>query len=160
MEAESGRMKTQLRYYFLIYAFVMVLTACQEAINHDAGLAGKRAVEFARLAFVRQDDEKAYALLSDSAKRYVPLQKFKETLSRVRPHVRPSTVTATEYEPMPGEKAIYISIVVGENPDEQSEYTATMEGSSSTDYRVAKIIRGASYLPSSSEKKRFSPPIT
>jgi len=44
-------MKTQWRYYFLTYAFVMVLTACQE------GLAGKRAVEFAQVAFVRQDKE-------------------------------------------------------------------------------------------------------
>jgi hypothetical protein len=33
----------------------MVLTACQQAINHDAGLAGKRAAEFAQVAFVRQD---------------------------------------------------------------------------------------------------------
>jgi hypothetical protein len=63
MEAESGRMKTQLRYYFLTYDCVIVLTACQKAINHDAGLAGKRAVEFAQLAFVRQDKEISLVLL-------------------------------------------------------------------------------------------------
>jgi hypothetical protein len=56
-------MKTQLRYYFLTYAFVKVLTACQEAINHDAGLAGKRAVEFAQVALVRQDKEIPIILL-------------------------------------------------------------------------------------------------
>jgi len=152
-------MKLPLGFYFSIFG-LMGLTACQKSIDHDAVLAGRRAVEFARVAFVRQDDEKAYALLSDSAKRYVPLQKFKETLSRLRPRGRPSKVMATEYEPMPGEKAIYISIVIGENPDEQVEYTVTMEGTPSTDYRVSKITRGASYLPSTSEKKRFTPPVT
>jgi hypothetical protein len=151
-------MKPSLRYYFRIFALI-TLTSCQKPIDHDAALAGKRAVEFVRIAFVRQDDEKAYELLSDSAKGYVPLRNFKETLSRIRPNGRPSKVTATEYEPMPGEKAIYVFIVLGENPDQQSEYTVTMEGTASTGYRVSKITRGVSYIPSTSEKKRFSQPI-
>ena len=151
-------MKPPLRHYFWIFVLIFV-TSCQNSVDHDAVLAGKRAVEFARAAFVLQDDAGAYALLADNAKAYVPLAKFKETLARLRPSGRPSKVTATEYEPMPGEKAIYIYIVVGQNPDQQSEYTVTMEGSASTDYRVSKITRGLSYIPSTTEKKRFSPPL-
>jgi len=152
-------MKASFRYYFCI-SILMAMTSCQNSIDHNPVLAGQKAVEFVRTAFVRQNDEDAYTLLSDSTKRYVPLDKFKETLSRLRPSTRPSKVTATEYEPMPGEKAIYIYIVVGENPDQQSEYTVTMEGTASTDYRVSKITRGLSYIPSTTEKKRFSPPIS
>src|SRR5215470_11651847 len=63
-------------------------------IDHDPVLAGKKAVEFVRLAFVRQNDENAYALLSDNTRRNVPLDKFKETLSRLRPSTRPSKITA------------------------------------------------------------------
>jgi len=152
-------MKPYFQYYFWIFVLT-VMPSCSKPVDHDPVLAGQKAVEFVRAAFVRQDDENAYALLSDSTKRYVPLNKFKETLSRLRPGARPSKVTATEYEPMPGEKAVYVYIVVGGNPDQQSEYTVTMEGTASTDYRVSKITRGLSYIPSTTEKKKFSPPIS
>jgi hypothetical protein len=137
----------------------MILMSCQESVKHDETLAGKRAVEFAQVAFVKQDVEKAYALLSDGAKSYVPLEKFKETLSRMHPSLHPASLTATEYEPMPGEKAIYIYIT-GETSGEQLQYTLTMLGTAATDYKVSRFIRGnSSYLPSTAEKKRFSKPI-
>lgn len=139
---------------------LIAVASCQKPIDHNPALAAQKAVEFVRVAFVRQDDAAAYELLSNATRRYVPLDKFKETLSRLRPSNRPSKITATEYEPMPGEKAIYIYIVVGANPDQQSEYTVTMEGTASTDYRVSKITHGLSYLPSTSEKKRFNPPVS
>ena len=134
--------------------------ACTNPIEHDPALAAKRAVEFARAAFIRQDADGAYALLSDSMRRYVPLAKFKETISRLHPNGRPSKIEAVEYEPMPGEKAMYIYLV-GQDSGEQFEYTVTLEGTAATDYRVSKFTRGArSYLPSSSEKKKFPAPIT
>jgi len=157
--AESDKTKPPLRYYLLIFACIIGCIACGEPINHDAALAGKRAVEFAKIAFVRQDAEKAYALLSSNTKRYVPFEKFKETLSRLHPSGHPSKVSAIEYEPMPGEKAIYIYIT-GEDTSGPFDYTLTMEGTASTDYRVSKFTRGVSYLPSTTEKKRFSQPIT
>jgi hypothetical protein len=149
-----------MRHPFLLLAVIAEIVGCADAIKHDEVLAGKRAVEFAEVAFVRQDVEKAYALLSGSAKAYVPLDKFRETLMRLRPSGRPTSVIATEYEPMPGEKAIYIYTVV-KNSDAETQYTVTMEGTAATGYRVSKITRGsASYLPSTAEKKRFANPIT
>ena len=148
------------RYYFLALIFLVELFACTKSIDHYPALAAKRAVEFARVAFIRQDTDGAYALLSNSMRRYVPLEKFKETVSRLHPNGRPSKIEAVEYEPMPGEKAMYIYLV-GHDSGEQFEYTVTLEGTAATDYRVSKFTRGArSYVPSSSEKKKFNAPIT
>jgi len=148
------------RYYFLALIFLAEFFACTNPIEHDPTLAAKRAVEFARIAFVRQDADGAYALLSDSMRRYVPLAKFKETISRLHPNGRPSKIEAVEYEPMPGEKAMYIYLT-GQDSGEQFEYTVTLEGTAATDYRVSKFTRGArSYVPSTSDKKKFSTPIS
>jgi hypothetical protein len=147
-------------YNFLVVLCVTSFLSCAQSVKHDPELAARRAVEFARVALVQQNVDKAYELLSPSTKGYVPREKFKETLSRLNPSGRPSRIMATEYEPMAGEKAIYIYIV-GQDAGEQFEYTVTMEGTASTDYRVSKITRGASsYLPSTAEKKRFPQPIT
>jgi hypothetical protein len=133
---------------------------CTKPVKHDAVLAGKRAVEFAEIAFVKQDAERSYQLLSDATKRYVPLDKFKETLARLNPSGHPKKITAIEYEPMPGEKAIYIYLI-GKNSGEEFAYTLTMVGTAATDYKVSKVTRGtSSYLPSTVEKKRFNNPIT
>jgi hypothetical protein len=135
------------------------ILGCTKPIEHDQALAAKRAVEFAEVSFVKQDLEKGYGLLSDSARRYVPLDKFKETVSRLNPSGRATNVTATEYEPMPGEKAIYIYLNL-KNSEGQVAYTITMEGTAGTDYRVSKIIRAdSSFLPSTKDRKRFSNPI-
>ena len=156
----SARRKFQQQSHSLFVAFIAGLIACVPSIKHNPELAGKRAVEFAQVALVRQDSEKAYLLLSDETKGYVPLAKFKETLVRLYPGVRPIRVKATDYEPMPGEKAIYIYITA-ETAGEQSDYTLTMDGSAATDYKVSKITRGSSsYLPATSEKKKFNEPIT
>jgi hypothetical protein len=133
---------------------------CTRPIEHDEALAAKRALEFAEVSFVKQDLEKGYGLLSDAARRYVPLEKFKETVSRLNPSGQATNVTATEYEPMPGEKAIYIYVNL-KNSGGQVAFTITMEGAAATDYRVSKIIRAdSSFLPSTKDRKRFSQPIT
>ena len=148
-----------MRYPVLALGWVMTLMSCAESVKHDEFLAGKRAVEFAQVAFVKRDVERAYALLSDGAKSYVPFEKFKDTLLRMHPSLHPTSVTATEYEPMPGEKALYIYIT-GETSGEPLQYTLTMLGTAATDYKVSRFIRGnSSYLPSTPEKKKFSKPI-
>ncbi|HEY7165087.1 MAG TPA: hypothetical protein VIB79_11025 [Candidatus Binatia bacterium] len=147
--------------YTVLLLLLVASAACGKAIEHDPTLAARRAVEFARAAFVRGDVDSAYALLAPSARGYVPLEKFKETLSRLHPSGRPSRVSAIEYEPMPGEKGIYIYLL-GRDSGEEFEYTVTLEGTASTDYRVTKFTRGhpiTSLVPSSSEKKRFPTPI-
>ena len=143
-----------MRYHFFLLAFVVGLMGCAESINHDEVLAGRRAVEFAQVAFVKHDIENGHALLSDSTKRRVSLEKFKEVLSRLHPKAFPTSVTASEYEPMLGEKAIYIYLV-GENSGEHFSYRLTMEGTATTGYRVLSLDRGSGLYRPSNRKQTF-----
>ena len=143
-----------MRHHFFPLAFVMALTGCAESIDHDAVSAARRAEEFAQVAFVKHDIEKGYALLSESTRRYVSLEQFKEVLSRLHPQAFPISVTASEYEPMPGEKAMYI-FLTGKNSGERFYYRLTMEGTATTGYRVLSLDRGSGPYSQSSRKEKL-----
>jgi hypothetical protein len=143
------------KYYFYPIMFAVALMGCMDTINHDASSAGKKAEEFAQVAFVKQDVENGYGLLADGTKRYVSREQFKAVLSKLHPKGFPKTVTALEYEPMPGEKAIYI-FLIGENSGEHFYYRLTMEGTGTTGYKVLRLDRAAQPYSPSNEKKSFS----
>jgi hypothetical protein len=126
----------------LLFAAAALLFACAQSVEHDPKTAAKRAEEFAQAVFVRQDFERGYGMLSDSGKRYVSPEKFKETVTKSHPKKYPSRIAATEYEPMAGEKAIYIYLT-GENAGEQFNYTLTLDGTAATDYKVTRFSRSA-----------------
>jgi hypothetical protein len=107
--------------FFFVLGLVLGLVGRAGKTAHDEALAAKRAVEFAEAIFVQNDIEKGYGLLSAGARRYVPIEKFKETLTRMHPKGYPTSVTAIEFEPMPGgEEAIYI-FLTGDGPGERFE---------------------------------------
>jgi hypothetical protein len=141
------------RLYLLILA--LFLMGCIESIDHDAAVAGKKAEEFAQVVFVKQDVENGYALLADGAKRYVSREQFKKVLAKLHPGAYPKNVKATEYEPMPGEKAIYI-FLLGDNSGERFYYRLTLEGTAKTPYKVLRLDRAGEPYPPSSEKKRLN----
>jgi hypothetical protein len=114
--------------------------ACSEPIRHDDQLARQRALEFAEVALVRHDFEKGYALLSPEAKLHVPAEKFRETLSRLHQDGYPTKITATGYKPMFNEKAIYVYLS-GEAAGKHFQYTITLEGTATSDYRVSIVTR-------------------
>jgi len=129
---------------FFVLGSILGLLGCAGKAAHDEALAAKRAVEFAETVFVQNDIEKGYRLLSDGARRHVPLEKFKETVTRMHPKGYPTSVTAREFEPMPGgEKAIYI-FLIGEGSGDRFDYKLTLEGSPATDYRVTHLEPGTS----------------
>jgi hypothetical protein len=138
--------------YSLILA--VVLLGCIESIDHDAAMAAKKAEEFAQIALVKQDIENGYALLADGTKRYVSREQFKDVLAKLHPRAYPENVTASEYEPMPGEKAIYI-FLIGDNSGERFYYRLTLEGTATTPYRVLRLDRAGEPYPPSSKKKRL-----
>ncbi|TMA10247.1 MAG: hypothetical protein E6J89_10820 [Deltaproteobacteria bacterium] len=143
-----------MRYRFLALALVMGSMGCKGSVDHDEISAAKSAVEFADVAFVQRDFERGYALLSDSGKRYVSPEKFKETLSRLHPKAFPVSVTASEYEPMRGEKAMHLYLT-GENSGERFYYRLTMEGAATTGYRVARFYRESNPYPGASLRQRL-----
>src|SRR5919197_5448540 len=110
-----------MRYRLLALALVIASMGCKGSVNHDEISAAKSAIEFAEAAFVKHDFDHSYALLSDSGKRYVSHETFKETLARLHPKAFPVSVTASEFEPMPGEKAMHIYLT-GENSGERFYY--------------------------------------
>jgi hypothetical protein len=85
------------------------------------------------------------------------LEKFKETMTRLHPRGFPTSVTAKEYQPMPGENALWIYLS-GQNPEDQFNYRLTMEATASGDYKVLTFDSGVvgRMFSSSSEKKVFS----
>ncbi len=122
---------------------LLMLFGCGENIQHDTELAARRAVEFAELAFVRQNLEKSHLLLADSARSYVPLDKFRETIVKSHPSGYPTRVTAVRSEPVKGEKAVYV-LVRGEASSGNFQYSLTLTGTAASDYRVTIFHGGRS----------------
>ncbi|HXV84274.1 MAG TPA: hypothetical protein VEG60_30865 [Candidatus Binatia bacterium] len=146
--------RTWLRYQLCSLIFALYFMGCIESVDHDAAAAGKKAEEFARITFVKQDIETGYALLADGTKRYVSRDQFRAVVSKLHPRGFPKTVTALEYEPMPGEKAIFV-FLTGNHSGEHFYYRLTMEGTASTGYKVLRLDRASQPYPSANEKKRF-----
>ena len=138
---------------------VLGLTGCAESTKQNENLAAQRAIEFARIVLVNKDFDQGYELLSDGGKRHISLAKFQETMIRLHPGGFPSTVTAKEYQPMPGENALWIYLN-GQNPE--THYRLTMEATASGDYKVLTIDSGAvgRMFSSGSEKKELSQPFS
>jgi hypothetical protein len=132
-----------IRRRLLIIGLVTIaLASCAGTVKHDETLAAKRAIEFAQFVFIDKNFAKGYELLSDGGKRHLSLEKFTETLTRMHPRSFPTKVTATEFQPMPGEKAIWIYLA-GQKAEDQFQYRLTMEATETGDYRVLTFDTGA-----------------
>jgi hypothetical protein len=125
-------------------------------MKHDENLAARRAIEFAQAAFIDKNFEKAYDMLSEEGKRHLPLAKFKETVMRIHERGFPTKVTAREFQPMPGENAIWIYLV-GQNSEDRFDYRFTMEADGHGDYKVLAFDSGGvgRIFSPLSEKKQF-----
>ena len=134
---------------------VMWLTGCAKSIKQDENLAAQRAIEFAGIVLVEKNFDRGYELLSGKGKRHISPAKFKETMARLHPGGFPTSVTAKEYQPMPGENALWIYLE-GQNPE--VHYRLTMEATASGDYKVLTLDNGAvgRMFSSGSDKKQFS----
>jgi hypothetical protein len=127
------------------------MVSCVNVIVHDQNSAAKAATEFARTAFVDRDFTKAHGLLASRSKTYIPLDKLSETITRMHPKSFPSHVTATEYEPMPGQRGMTI-YVKGEGEGEEFFYRLVMDGDSTSGYQVTGLFRGNGPNPSTNKR--------
>ena len=156
-----NRNRPMFRALTMSLVAVVWLTGCAESTKQDENLAAQRAIEFAQIVLVNKNFEQGYQLLSDGGKRHISLAKFKETMTRLHPRGFPTSVTAKEYQPMPGENALWIYLS-GQNPEDQFNYRLTMEATPSGDYKVLTLDSGivGRMFSSSSEKKVFSKAIS
>ncbi|HYA27710.1 MAG TPA: hypothetical protein VEI95_02760 [Acidobacteriota bacterium] len=159
---KNVRMLHQLLPAFgLTIALATLAGSCAKTIKHDENLAAKRAIEFAQVVLVDKNFDKGYELLADGGKRHISPDKFKETVTRLHPRGFPTKVTAKEYQPMPGENAIWIYLV-GQNSEDQFQYRLTMEATDTGDYKVLTLDSGVvgRFFSSASEKRSFTNPIS
>jgi hypothetical protein len=139
------------------FALVFLMSCTMTPISHDEEMAAKSAVEFAKVALIEHDSQNGYSLLSESAKKAISFEKYSQALAQVHPSSYPKSLTADEFEPMPGQKSIYI-YVHGENGSEKFYYRFTMEGTARTGYKVLGIYRGdGPYSPSKRIQKLKTP---
>jgi hypothetical protein len=118
------------------------MTACSGVVlSHDEDAAAKSALDFARVAFIDHDARTAYPLISEEARKNVPPEQFSEILAKQHPAGYPATITASQFEPIPGQKALSI-ILVGENATEKFYYRLIMVGTAPTGYTVGGFLRG------------------
>jgi hypothetical protein len=124
--------------------FAMILpiwfTGCSGPIEHNKELAEKRAIEFAELVFVRHDFDKGYEQMSGKAKAYIPLDIFKDAMSRLHPDGYPRTVRANGYQEAAEQNKVYV-VVKGNNAGREFDYLLTLLGTAQTDYKVTIIKR-------------------
>ena len=139
------------RYVVVAITSFFMLASCINVIAHDQKAAAKAATEFARTAFVVQDYAKAHGLMASRSQSYIPLDKLTQTIAKMHPKGYPTHVTATEYEPMPGQRAMNI-FVKGEGGGEEFFYRLVMEGDVTTGYRVSGLYRGNGPNPSANKR--------
>ncbi len=144
-----------------IFCLLALIPGCAGTAKHDPQLAAKRAIEFAQVTFVNKNFDQGYDLLAPGGKRYISREKFIETVTRVHPRGFPTKVTAREYQPMPGENALWIYLV-GQNSEEQFQYRFTMEATGNGDYQVLTFDSGVigRFFAPTSERKPFTKAIS
>ncbi|HEY7716577.1 MAG TPA: hypothetical protein VIE90_18835 [Candidatus Binatia bacterium] len=156
----SKTLPTSLRLTCWITAVLTIaVVSCAESVKHDEVAAAKTALDFARTVFLEKNPQKGYEMLSQGGKRHVPLDKFRQTIAAMHPRNYPTKVTALEFEPMAGEKAIYV-FLTGRNEDQQFSYRVTLEGTAATGYKVLKVDQGMSFPTLTNQKQAFKPPLS
>ena len=134
---------------FLTVLLLAALPACTfHASKQNPEVAAASAVEFAKAAFMERNIDKAYGLLDPEFQAYAPKEKFVEVITAMNTPASPTVVTATEFEPIPGQEGMNIYLT-GENGAEKFYYRIPMKGSEEEGYKAAGVFRGQGpYTPS------------
>jgi hypothetical protein len=123
---------------FLLLMACSIATAC--VIRHDEDAAAKKALEFVKVAFIGHDVKASYPLLHKELQKKLSAEKYEEFITKMHPGGYPTTITATHYEPVLGQKGITIGLV-GENSVDKFYYRLIMHGTASKGYITGGIYR-------------------
>ncbi|MDX6446721.1 MAG: hypothetical protein QOH71_3795 [Blastocatellia bacterium] len=122
--------------------------SCVKAINHNQDMAAIEAVEFARIAIINRDYQRARSRLALNALNATSVAKLESVLEKMNTISWPRSIKAVRYEPLPGQKAMRIYLD-GKSASEDFFYLFVMEGDAETGYRVSDIFRLKNSIPSS-----------
>lgn len=127
----------------------VMLSSCLYYINHNEDMAAVESVKFAKAAFVEQNFVKAHGMLPKETDAKFTSDSLKDMVTKMHPNSYPKTITAIEFERLPGKKAMLIYLY-GENEEEKFYYRLTMAGTSDSGYKVYELYRKMEpYSPSS-----------
>jgi hypothetical protein len=112
-----------------------------ESITHNEELAAKRAEEFAEVALVKQDLDGAYAMMSSKARSYLPLEIFKDTMSKSHPDGYPRTIKVVGVRPVKDAASIYVMLRGEDGSGKIFEYQFLLNGTEKSGYDVSTVKR-------------------
>jgi hypothetical protein len=141
----------------LILTPLLWIAACSPTmsiLNHSPSLAAQEAQRFAQAALIERDFQKAYGWFGEGGKAAASFDQFTEALRSSHPMAFPQSVTAIEYEPIPGQRGMNIYLF-GENGNEKFYYRFAMEGVKETGYKVSGLWRHDGPYPPSSSRRRL-----
>ena len=119
----------------------LTISGCMHIFHHDEDAAATQAIEYAKVAFIAHDNVAGYNLLADQVKKIGTVEQYAQVVAQMHPNGFPTTVTATQFEPIPGQPALNI-ILVGKNGDQNFFYLFTMLGTADSGYKVGRVVRG------------------
>jgi hypothetical protein len=131
--------------------FLAISVSCSfHASKQNPDAAAAAAIVFAKAALVDRDMDKAYSLLDPEVQSNAPKEKFAEVARSIVADISPTTVTATDFEPLAGQEMMNIYLV-GEKGSERLYYRIPMRGNAEKGYKPIGILRGQ-YAPSESRQ--------
>jgi hypothetical protein len=134
---------------FVIFGVVLFGVGCvkPKIISYDQQLAGKRAQEFANIAFVKRDFEGAHKLLPKELDPSFDVAALKKFVWDMHPTDKfPEVVLAEDYEIVIGQEKVNIYLE-GKRDAENLHYLLVMGGNKSEGYRVTEMYRSDTPYP-------------
>lgn len=125
----------------LALVFLLGPAACSEPITHNEELAAKRAEEFADIALIRGNFDRAYMQMSSKARSYLPLENFKDAMTASHPDGFPKTIKATAVRPVKDAATIFVLLRGNDGTGKVFEYQVMLNGTEKSDYQVSTIKR-------------------
>jgi hypothetical protein len=148
-----------MRKYILTIFLCAIALGCdppfpnrKSSTGPDADKAAIGAVKFARESFIDLNQPGAYNLLSEGMRRKLTEDQFINLVAEMHPKAFPRVVTATEYEPVPGQQEAMNIFLYGENGEKKFYYRLTMADAEYAGYKVTGLFRIAGPAPSTSRK--------
>ena len=137
----------------ILVLFLISVTACTyHTSKQKPMMAAASAAEFAQVAFVEQNIDRAFSMLDPEFQAYATKEKFVEVITNMNKPTAPRVVTATEFEPIPGQEGINIYLT-GARDTEKFYYRIPMKGSEEKGYKAAGVFRNLGPYPSSGSRQ-------
>src|SRR5687768_12065543 len=118
-------MKKQ-KQVFILAIFIFLFVSCISVLKHNEKDAAIVAIKFAGAALIERDFEKASKLLPVARQSPASIKQMEDLITKLHPASYPSSISATEDEPIPGQKAIRIFLVGENNQDEKFYYALVL----------------------------------